>query len=135
MLLWVCSVIDPRRRQNVVRTSATIVFVLSTFWRQLCQLLLNGRTVKWNLPVKKSFCHIILECHTTENELNDFLHLAELKQKNYQMAAMEIDEPLNPLHCSISMHVLLTVLYTLPMVLMRRICWTIKSFFSWWSTS
>ena len=116
MLLWVCSVIDHRRRQNVVRTSATIVFVLSTL------LLLNRRTVTWNLPVKKSFCHIILECHKTENELNDFLHLAELKQKNYQMAAMEIGEPLNPLHCSISMHVLLTVLYTLPMVLMRRIC-------------
>ena len=33
----------------------------------------------------------------------------------------------------ISMHILYTVLYTFPKVLARRICLTIKSFFSWWS--
>ena len=33
----------------------------------------------------------------------------------------------------INMHILHTVLYTFPRVLTRRICWTVKSSFSWWS--
>ena len=40
---------------------------------------------------------------------------------------------INPLHPNISMHILFTVLCTLPQLLTRRICLTIKSFFSWWS--
>ena len=39
----------------------------------------------------------------------------------------------NSLHPHISMHFLHTVLHTLPEVLMRRICLTIKSIFRWWS--
>ena len=35
------------------------------------------------------------------------------------------------LHPNISMHILHTVLYRFPKVLTRRICLTIKSFFSW----
>ena len=35
------------------------------------------------------------------------------------------------LHPNISMHILYTVLYTYPEVLMRRICIAIKSFFCW----
>ena len=35
----------------------------------------------------------------------------------------------NPLHPNISMHILLTVLYTFPRVLTRRICLTVDSFF------
>ena len=42
---------------------------------------------------------------------------------------LEID----PLHPNISVHILHTVLCTFPKVLTRRICLTIKSFFSWWS--
>ena len=38
----------------------------------------------------------------------------------------------NPLHPNLSMYTLSTVVYTFPEVLMRRICLTIKSFFSWW---
>ena len=37
----------------------------------------------------------------------------------------------NPLHPSISMNILQTVLYRFPKVLTRRICLKIKSFFSW----
>ena len=37
---------------------------------------------------------------------------------------------LNPLHPNISMHILLTVLYTFSKVLARRICLTIKRFFN-----
>ena len=40
---------------------------------------------------------------------------------------------LNPLHPNISMHILHAVLHTFPDVLTRRICLTLKSFFSWWS--
>ena len=42
-------------------------------------------------------------------------------------------QPLNPLHPNISKHFLHTVLNTFPKVPTRRICWTIKSLFSWWS--
>ena len=38
---------------------------------------------------------------------------------------------INPLQPNISMHILHTVLYTFLNVLTRRICLTIKSFFSW----
>ena len=38
---------------------------------------------------------------------------------------------MNPLHPSISMHILLTVLCIFPDVLKRRICFTVKSFSSW----
>ena len=46
-----------------------------------------------------------------------------------------VGRKINPLHPNISMHILHTVLYTFPKVLTRRICLTIKSFFSWWSFS
>ena len=39
----------------------------------------------------------------------------------------------NPLHSNIRIHMLQTVLYIFPYVLARRICLTIKSFFSWLS--
>ena len=38
-----------------------------------------------------------------------------------------------PSHPNISMHILHTVLYTFPRILIRRICWEIKSLFGWWS--
>ena len=40
---------------------------------------------------------------------------------------------IEPLHPNISLHILLTVLYTFPKVLTRRICLIIKRFPSWWS--
>ena len=43
------------------------------------------------------------------------------------------DSNLNPLHPTISMHILHTALQTFPKVLTRRICLLIKSFFRWWS--
>ena len=39
----------------------------------------------------------------------------------------------NPLYPNIRMHILYTVLYNLPEVLTRRICWKIRSCFSGWS--
>ena len=38
---------------------------------------------------------------------------------------------LNPSHPNISMHILFTVLYTFPMILMRRISQIVKTFFEW----
>ena len=40
---------------------------------------------------------------------------------------------INLLHSNISMHILLKVLYTFPIMLTGRICLTIKSLFRWWS--
>ena len=59
MLPWVCSVIDHRRRQNVVRTSVThsaiascATFLFLPHFDVICYLLLNRRTATWNLFVK-----------------------------------------------------------------------------------
>ena len=58
MLPWVCSVIDHRRRQNVVRTSVThsaiascATFLFLPHFDVICDLLLNRRTATWNLFV------------------------------------------------------------------------------------
>ena len=60
MLPCVCSVIDHRRRRNVVRTSvthsaiascATVLFL--PHFDVICDLLLNRRTATWNLFVKQ----------------------------------------------------------------------------------
>jgi len=55
----VCSVKDHKRRQNVVRTSAThsampreILFLFLPHFGVICDLLLNRRTATWNLFVK-----------------------------------------------------------------------------------
>ena len=59
MLPWVCSVIDHRRRQNVVRTSVThsaiascATFLFLPHFDVICDLLPNRRTATWNLFVK-----------------------------------------------------------------------------------
>ena len=59
MLPWVCSVIDHRGRQNVVRTSVThsaiascATFFFLPHFGVICDLLLNRRTGTWNLFVK-----------------------------------------------------------------------------------
>ena len=58
MLLCVCSVIDHRRRQNVVRTSVThsviascATFLFLQYFDVICDLLLNRRTATWCLFV------------------------------------------------------------------------------------
>ena len=61
MLPCVCSVIDHRRRQNVVRTSVThsaiascATFLFLPHFDVICDLLLNRRTATWNLFVNLS---------------------------------------------------------------------------------
>ena len=44
-----------------------------------------------------------------------------------------VETILNSLHPNINIHILLTVLFTFPMVLTRRICLRIRSFLNWWS--
>ena len=42
-----------------------------------------------------------------------------------------VKHPRDPSHSKISIHILNTVLYTFPIVLTKRICFAIKSFFIW----
>ena len=56
MLPCVCSVIDYRGRQNVVRTSVThsaiascATFLFLSHFDVICDLILNRRTATWNL--------------------------------------------------------------------------------------
>ena len=58
MLLYVCSEIDHRGRQNVVRTSMTLsaiascpTFLFLPHFDVICDLLLNRRNATWNLFV------------------------------------------------------------------------------------
>ena len=59
MLPCICSVVDHRRRQNVVRTSVThsaiascATFLLLPYFDIICDLLLNRGMATWNLFVK-----------------------------------------------------------------------------------
>ena len=85
MLRCVCSIIDHRRRQNVVRTSVThsaiascATFLFLPHFDVICDLLLNRRTATWNLFVKYTNASSLLK----EQEQYAFhLHLAPfLKQ-------------------------------------------------------
>ena len=60
MLRCVCSVIDHRRRQNVIRASVTHsatfrvpLFLFLPHFDVICDLLLNRRSATWNLFVKQ----------------------------------------------------------------------------------
>ena len=53
MLPWVCSVIDHRGRQNVVKTTVTHSPAARVpHFDVICDPLLNRRTATWNLLVK-----------------------------------------------------------------------------------
>ena len=59
MFPCVCSLIDHRKRQNVVRTSVThspnglrATFLFLPHFKVICDLLLNRHTVTWNRLVK-----------------------------------------------------------------------------------
>ena len=56
-----------------------------------------------------------------------------LKVNDSKAAGPSIKHPRDPSHSKISIHILNTVLYTFPIVLTKRICLAIKSFFIWWS--
>ena len=72
MLTCVCSVIDPRRQQNMVRTSVThlaiascATFLFSPHFDVICDLLLNRQTATWNLLVKETWheiCVLVALC-------------------------------------------------------------------------
>ena len=89
MLPCVCSVIDHRRRQNVVRTSVThsaiascATFLFLPHFDVICDLLLNRRTATWNLFVKKQFLRAATrvsnnrEASEDHGEVNGFICLA-----------------------------------------------------------
>ena len=66
MLPWVCSVIDHRGRQNVVKTSVThsacgscATSLFLPHFDVICDLLLNRGTATWNLFVKQFFFNSI----------------------------------------------------------------------------
>ena len=56
MFLCVCSVIDHKRRQNVVSDTvgyaSCVTFLFLQHFDVICDLLLNRRTATWNLVVK-----------------------------------------------------------------------------------
>ena len=57
-------------------------------------------------------------------------NVCDLIGKSLHSRLLSVMSSLRP---NINMHILHTVLYTFPKTLTRRVCITIKSFFSWWS--
>ena len=102
-----------------------------------------GRPLSSRKPEKKNASRDLLSCsgiHShpylqrrhklhlwqTQPKKCSHIHKKKTKIKNTRI----INSPPNPLHPSISMQILHTVLYTFPVVLTRRICLTIKGFLS-----
>ena len=79
MLQWVCSVIDHRGRQNVVKISvilpSTARVSLRCFYH--CDLLLNRRMATWNLFVKGitkcDDCYQFATLHTLSSFMPDVI--------------------------------------------------------------
>ena len=78
-LQWVCSVIDHRGRQNVVKISVILPFTarvpLRCFYH--CDLLLNRRMATWNLFVKGitkcDDCYKFATLHTLSSFMPDVI--------------------------------------------------------------
>ena len=75
MLPCVCSVIDHRRRQNVLRTSVThsaiascATFLFLSHFDVICDLLLNRRTATWNLFVKYFALELVFRLFVEESK-------------------------------------------------------------------
>ena len=68
-----------------------------------------------------SFLPDLKSCHS-----NDVTYLLRVSVECFNFLLL-----VNPLHPNIGIHILHSVLYTLPKLLTRRIFLTIKSFFSW----
>ena len=80
MLPCVCSVIDHRGRQNVVRTSVThsaaprvSLFFFLPHFDVICDLLLNRRTATWNLFV--NYCIVFTVYYILSFSACGFLQL------------------------------------------------------------
>ena len=85
-------------------------------------------------------CYQITWHHTSSvwrsvlrNNTNSLLTIPKAKVDFLQMKMNGYVYDLSPLHPNISMHILRTDLFTFPREQTRRICLTIKSFFSWLS--
>ena len=96
MLPCVCSVIDHRWRQNVVRTSVThsaiascATFLFLPRFDVICDLLLNRRTAKWNLFVKVNIMRLVAR------QLGKTLMIYTVAS-SYNYNAVEITITVNP---------------------------------------
>ena len=106
-----------------------------TFRQMLFIRALPQRANVWNDSFGISYRWPIYIINTKRSHKNSkYLNAFTLDSKN---ATDNWDSThlftLNPLHPNISIHIHHTVLCTFTKVLTRRLCLTIKSFFSWWS--
>ena len=135
-----------------MKTTTTFIDNLWTFNNpkiilEVSQLLQSNKLFKFrknkqnscsDKQFKISTCHSyekklsIETCMNMHNMCQDnlcFKWSCQTLYTNEQIDYIWITSP-NPLHPNISMHILLTVLYTFSKVLARRICLTIKRFFN-----
>ena len=91
----------------------------------------SEKTDNWN----KNCCFVQINSVKISWILSFFAHatLFSLSLCTLTPVCIFLNWSFNPLHPNISIHILHTVICIFTDVLTRRICLTIKSFFSWWS--
>ena len=125
---------------DICHESGNKRYLCSTFYLNLFFSLSSAQKVwvskKINSNKIKSFFAFTYRTDEISNRVKSYIwqtapgisnsHNIIFEKKKFDMKAS-----FNPLHPNISMHILHTVLYTFPKVLRRRICLTIRTFFSW----
>ena len=128
---------------DICHESGNKRYLCSTFYLNLFFSLSSAQKVwvskKINSNKIKSFFAFTYRTDEISNRVKSYIwqttpgisnshNIIIIWKKKFDMKAS-----FNPLHPNISMHILHTVLCTFPKVLRRRICLTIRTFFSWWS--
>ena len=102
------------------------------FWSWRFKRCKSQTDVSSLIHLSKKFTIIIL-CLAFNNEDPSQLGWSSLVWSFILFSSLVLWYLFNLLQPKFITHFLRTVLYTFPKVLKRRICLTIKSFFSWWS--
>ena len=121
-----------KKASQKVKTVQNFDSICATFNLHLCYnfaLLLQHRTcVTWKMQLFSAS----LTCNISTN-VTLLIKKLFIPWRWLASGCHVLQSLFHPLHPNASLHMLHTLLQTFPKVLIKRICLTIKSFFSWWS--
>ena len=128
---------------STAKTLAPFVLCKVNLWAKVSKLCTLTTESEWKNTRISKFPNYMYRYITNKYYQNEIVLFKLLNDKLMYKIIQKYDTEtwhlqraqFNPLHPNISMHILPTVLYTFPKRLTRRISLTIKSCFSWWSSS